>query len=477
MVHHRFVAGDRLEHVPVCERQYRLSSGLRRLRAHVEIHGHPLPRAGRRIVEREVLDKPLHFFALTLADTHAELRGGVLPVPYVPEVRVYLSGEEEGMRRREGRHRPARAFGNQHPVGRFHRHPCFVLHPAELVLLWVAARVPPDHSWRQVCREAVQARLVLVGHRRLLRLGDRVHSDQVRAAIHREAQVPSKDSHRQARKRHLEACPIRLHAARGCVERRARAADLLGRARQADIAWIPPFLHTRDEQRRIPKHVPFLPFDHLRRDLDAEITEWRHLLIRQSAYAAGHVILRYQVLAQRCPLIAVAPDGQVAYDRPRAIDRVPRAQLGVALTCPRDDEQVLFDRCRETGACLVLTQVTRKRVGKKRRGGHERQNVREEHSHVRPPPPQAPGARGRVRSRKRLCDATVRSHPSPESETSHRSARRATGTRAGTLQPHRGASCLGSFSNNFKVACNTTTTCPLKRRLNEGVSRPSWFAP
>ena len=64
MVRERLVARQRRVGVGVRKRQHRLPRRLARLRAHVEIHPHPLHGARRRVVEREVVD--LSGFALIL---------------------------------------------------------------------------------------------------------------------------------------------------------------------------------------------------------------------------------------------------------------------------------------------------------------------------------------------------------------------------------------------------------------------------
>ena len=105
MVHHRLVAGQRLEDVAVREGHHGLPRRLGRLRRGEEVHRHALHRSRRRVVQREVLDVLLHFFAVGLTNAHAELGVAVLSVPDVPEVGIDFAREEEHVRRRERRDR------------------------------------------------------------------------------------------------------------------------------------------------------------------------------------------------------------------------------------------------------------------------------------------------------------------------------------------------------------------------------------
>ncbi len=171
--------------------QHRLPRGLARLRAGVEVHAHPLQRAGRRVVEGEIIDLSSFrgFFVFGLPDAHAELLVGVFSVPDVPQVLVDLARPEEFVRRRERRQRSSPAFSNQHAVPGFERHERVIFHAAELVLLRLFRRVPPDDARHRVGGKTLQARVVLVGHKLFVGLGQRIHPDQIGAAIGGELQA------------------------------------------------------------------------------------------------------------------------------------------------------------------------------------------------------------------------------------------------------------------------------------------------
>ena len=74
------------------------------------------------------------------------------------------------------------------------RHDRFILYAAQFVLLQMTAGVVPGHPRYQVRREPLQASFVLVGHGLFVGLGDRLHSNQVGAAIYREAQIALKNA-------------------------------------------------------------------------------------------------------------------------------------------------------------------------------------------------------------------------------------------------------------------------------------------
>src|SRR5204862_3570868 len=99
VVHERLVASERLEHIAVREREHSLARRLAGFRAGVEIHAHPLHGSRRRIVEREILHVLRILFALRHPDPGPEPSLRILPVPYVTEIRVLLTREEEGVRR------------------------------------------------------------------------------------------------------------------------------------------------------------------------------------------------------------------------------------------------------------------------------------------------------------------------------------------------------------------------------------------
>ena len=101
MIHHRLVARYGFEHVAVGERQHRLASRFARVGARVEVDAHLLPRARRRVEEREVLHILRVLLAVRLTNADAESAGRVFAVPHVPEVRVHFAREEERVRRRE----------------------------------------------------------------------------------------------------------------------------------------------------------------------------------------------------------------------------------------------------------------------------------------------------------------------------------------------------------------------------------------
>ncbi len=266
VVHERLVAGNRLERVAVREGQHRLPRRLAGVRARVEIHAHLLHRAGRRIVEREVLHVSRFLFALGEADADAELPFGILPVPHVAEVGVLLTREEEGVRRRERRQRAAVGLGDDQPVLRLHARQRRVDHAAELVILRMTAGVAPGDARRQVGRESLQAGVVLVGDPRFVRLGRRVHPHQIGALVDRELQVAGEDPHRQPGERHDQARAVGLHAARRGVERRVGATNVGRRPRRAQrpvgnqrVGSLPPG-HGRHARRRLrPVEIAAMP--------------------------------------------------------------------------------------------------------------------------------------------------------------------------------------------------------------------------
>ena len=273
VVNERLVARDRLELVTVGEGEHILACGLRGAGPGVEVHRHPLHGARRRVVQREVLDVARVFFTIVLPHADAELVTLVVPVPHVTEIDVHFPCPEEGVGRRKRRDRPALAFCDQHAVGGPHRDPRVIRHAAEPVLLRVAAEVVPHHTRQRVGRKAAQAPFVDVGDRVLFGLGNRLHPHEVRVAIDREPQVAGEDAHRQARKGHLQARAIRLHAARRGGERRIHVTDFLRRARETPVPGISALGHAGNEKRRVPEDVPLLSVDHLLVDFDARPLE------------------------------------------------------------------------------------------------------------------------------------------------------------------------------------------------------------
>ena len=236
VIHECLVAGDRLERVVVRECHHRLTRGLGAVGGRVEVDAHLLPRARRRVEEREVLDVLRVFFVLRLTNPEAETVGRVFPVPHVAEVRVDLAREKERVRRREGRERSTFASGHEHPVCRLERHWRVVGDAAKRVVLHVAAGVVPRHARQQIGREPLEARVVLVRNPRLLRLGDGIHANQVGASIGSEAEAARKRSHRQAGERHREAGAVGFHRAGRRLKRRRRRADFRRRSWSAENA-------------------------------------------------------------------------------------------------------------------------------------------------------------------------------------------------------------------------------------------------
>ena len=140
--------------------------------ADVEVPGHPLPRAGRRAVEREVPAVHLDVFALGLADAERERGRRVLAIPGVPEVGFGLSRPEESMRRRKRGNRSAGGFDCDDAVGGPEPHRPLVRRAAKLIVLPVVADVTPHNFGRGLDGEAGEAGVVLVGDRRLIGLRD-----------------------------------------------------------------------------------------------------------------------------------------------------------------------------------------------------------------------------------------------------------------------------------------------------------------
>ena len=216
VVDERLVARNRLEDVVVRERQRGLSRRFACLRAGVEEHRHLLPRARRRVVQRVVLLVLRERVGLGLGhrDADAVGRAAVVAIEDVPEVHVHFAREEERVRRRERRDRPARAFGHEQPVGRADGRQTVRLGSAELMLLRMSARVAPDHPRHRRRRESLQSRVVLVGHRRFVRPRDGVHLNKVRPAIHGESQVAVEDAELHSREGHRQAAAVALDLAR-----------------------------------------------------------------------------------------------------------------------------------------------------------------------------------------------------------------------------------------------------------------------
>src|SRR5262249_42761606 len=82
---------------------------------------------------------------LGLAHPHTELFIRILPVPDIPKVLVNLTRPKELVRRREGGHRSTLAFRHEHSEPRLEGNQRPVCRASEVVLLWLAALIPPDH--------------------------------------------------------------------------------------------------------------------------------------------------------------------------------------------------------------------------------------------------------------------------------------------------------------------------------------------
>jgi hypothetical protein len=100
-----------------------------------------------------------------------------------PRFFMYLARPEKLMRRRERRQRPSCALGYQQAVPGLQRHHRVVLDAAELVLLRAVSRIPPDDPRHHVGRKTLQAGVILVSDERFVGLGNRIHPDQIGAAI------------------------------------------------------------------------------------------------------------------------------------------------------------------------------------------------------------------------------------------------------------------------------------------------------
>ena len=356
MVRERLVARQGHVRVAVRERQHRLPRRLARLRARVEIHPHPLQGSRRRVVEGEIIYLPTlgGFLVLCLPDAHAELLVGVLSIPDVSQVLMDLARPEKLVRRRERRQRSSGALGYQHAVPGLQRYERVVLHPAELVLLRLLGRIPPHDPRHHVGRKALQAGVILVRDERLFGLRQRIHPDQIGAAIDGELETAREDPHRETWEIHFEAPAVGLHAAAGCLERRVGATDLLGFARQRrhlGAALAGNF------KRRVMEGVPAVLGHHLRCQWDACGRQRPDMIAGHPAQAAHHVILRGQILTECGPLAALLPDRQVTNHGLAILNGVPRPHLAPSLARPRDDEQVLLNGGRETLGRFVLRQV------------------------------------------------------------------------------------------------------------------------
>ena len=265
----------------------------------------------------------------------------------------------------------------------------------------MAARVVPRHARRQVGRESLEPRFILISDPRLVRPGDGIHPQQVGAAIRGEAQTAREDAHRETGERHLEARAVGFHAARRRIEGRARAPNVRGRSCRAEIARrgrrrsgrTPPlrlahFGTVGHHERRVPEGIPAILVDDLLRDLDAGVAQRLRLLLGHAPDAARDAIFGRQVLTERGPLPACFPDRQIAQHRLPAVDRVPGPQFSARLAGPCHNEQILIDRRREPRGPFVLRQVALERVGRRHRHPGERQHGRQQYlrdSHAMPP--------------------------------------------------------------------------------------------
>ena len=331
----------------------------------------------------------------------------VLAIPDVAEIRVFLAGEEERVRRREHRQRAAVGLRHDQAVLRLHARKRGRGHAAHLIHLRVSTRVAPGHARRDVGRKSLQPRIVLIGNPILARLGGRIHPDEVRALVHGELQVARENPHRESVERGSEARAVGLHAARrgvegcvgapylrGCARRTKGAARLQGGLRirsaaPAAASAIGPqgtsagpgigrrhraparggFLHfgtAGQHERRVPERVPALLVDRLRCELDTGRTQRRRLILTEAANPADDVVFGREVLAERRQLAAGFFHRQIANHRLSVVDRKPRPQVRAVLARPRHDEQILIDRGRQSLARFVLRQVAAQRVGEQR---------------------------------------------------------------------------------------------------------------
>ena len=104
----------------------------------------------------------------------------------------------------------------------------------------------------------------------------------------------------------FQTCSLSLHLTRWGVKTGPGAPDFFGPARQingtiagAGIPW--------DAQRRIPKCVPFLPFDKVGRQRAVDVPQRLGLRRGQAAHSAGHLELRREIPAQYNPIGATDP--------------------------------------------------------------------------------------------------------------------------------------------------------------------------
>ena len=186
VVDERLVPRDWFERIAVREREHRLTRRLAGIRARVEIDAHLLHGSGRRVVQREILHVLRILFALRHADSDGEPPFRIFPVPHVAQIRVLLASEEERVRRRERGQRAAVGLGHDEPILRLHARERLVNDTAELVSLRMAAGVAPGDARREVGRESLQARVVLVRNPLLAGLRRRIHPQKVGALVNRE---------------------------------------------------------------------------------------------------------------------------------------------------------------------------------------------------------------------------------------------------------------------------------------------------
>ena len=401
MRRHHLIARHRLVAIVAREGERALQRRASGLGTHIEVHGHALPRAWPRAVEREVLPRVLGSapgsrrvgFAVRLTHAEREETIAVLAIPHVPEIDFGFARPEERVRRRERGDRAAGGFDREHAIGGDQRHGRIVLRAAELIVLPEIRGVAPDDARRGLNRQALDARLVLVGDRRLVGLRNQLLPDQARAFVDRVLEPSRKHAGVDARKRDLDARAVGLHRAAPRLIRRRRAPDFFRLARQSRLVGdalerrrriAVRGVASRDVQRRVPERIPLDSIDHVRRDRDAEIAQRSELLLRRAAQSRDDPELGRHVGGERDPVGAFAPHGQFPDCRRAAVVRQPQPQLLTVRAVPGQLEDVAAHRSSESRHRPVLGQAAVQRIGVQRRGGNEKSESRQQNLHRDP---------------------------------------------------------------------------------------------
>ena len=376
VAYRHLVAGHRLVLVVMRVGHHRRMCCRRILRAQIPVDRHALQRSRGRVVQRLVIAiaaravrlplphrvgdtvRLVALLALRLPHPRRKAALAILSIPHVPLVQLDFARPEKAVRGREDRQRPRAGFQHRDPAARPQRHPIHICRAAELIPLPHPRDVLPAHARTFGEREPAQPRVVLVRHRGLRRLRDRLLAQQVRPAIHGEAQFAAEDARGQPGKCHFDARAVGAHTAAGGVILGPCPPDLFGLARQVQVAAE----RARNLQRRIPERVPLFALDQLRRERDSERLQRIDLLLREAPHAAGDLELRRQVARQH-----LAAYRQFPHYRTPVMNAEARPQRRSALALPRHFQRVAGHRRAQSLGRAVLRKVALQSLGRRRR--------------------------------------------------------------------------------------------------------------